>query len=139
MTRRSQTGKKMHRVSEVLTDRGSPLGRLLKQGSYIMQLQHLLSGHMDPQLADHFQVAAVHKNRVVLVVPSASWATLLRMHSPDLLAALQHAGFVEIRSIDVRVAPLVQQSIEKRKKKPLSPAAKRALEAMSRLRSPESE
>ena len=45
----------------------------------------------------------------------------------------------EIRSIDVRVAPLAAQTVEKREKKPLSPAAKRALEAMSRLRSPESD
>ena len=104
-----------------------------------MQLQHLLAGHMDPQVADHFQVASVTRDRIVLVVPSASWATLLRMQAPSLLGALQQAGFVEIRSIDVRVAPLAEQTVEKRKKKTLSPAAKRALEAMSRLNPPESD
>lgn len=139
MTRRSQYGKHAHRVSEVLSDHGSPLGRLLKQGSFIMQLQHLLAGHVDPQLADHFQVASVQKNRLVLVVPSASWATLLRLQVPNLLGALRQAGFVEIRSIDVRVAPLAEQTVEKRKKKPLSPAAKRALEAIARLRSRDSD
>jgi hypothetical protein len=139
MTRRSHSAKNTHRVSEVLSDHGSPLGRLLKQGSYIMQLQHLLAGHMDPQVADHFQVASVTRDRTVLCVPSASWATLLRMQAPSLLGALQQAGFVEIRSIDVRVAPLAEQTVEKRKKKTLSPAAKRALEAMSRLDPPESD
>ena len=104
-----------------------------------MQLQHLLAGHMDPQLADHFQVASVSNDRIVLVVPDASRATLLRMQARSLVGVLQQAGFVEIRSIDVRVAPLVAQTVEKRKTKPLSPAAKRAFEAMSRLRSPESD
>ena len=133
MTRFSQSGKHSLRVAEVITDHGSALGRLLKRGSFLMQLQHLLSTFMDPALAAHFQVAATRDHKLVLVAPSASWATLLRMQAPNLLESLHQAGYTEIESIDVRVAPLVEQPVKTRKKRPLSPAAKQALEAMSHL------
>ena len=133
MTRFSQSGKYSIRVADVITDHGSSLGRLLKRGSFLMQLQHLLSGFMDPALAAHFQVAATRDEKLALIAPSASWATLLRMQAPDLLESLHQAGYTEIESIEVRVAPLVEQPIKSRRKRPLSPAAKQALDAMSHL------
>ena len=133
MARSSKSGKYTRRVSEVITDHGTSLGKLLKRGSFLMQLQHMLSGHLDPGLAAHFQVATIKGNRLVLISPSASWATLLRMQAPNLLEVLHQAGYTEIKSIQVRVAPLVEEPEETRKKRPLSPAAKQALEAMSHL------
>ena len=133
MTRNSQSGKRSHRVADVLSDHGSSLGRLLKRGSFLMQLQHLLSRQLDPALAANFQVAASSNKRLVLIAPTASWATLLRMQVPNLLGSLHQAGYTEIESIKVRVAPLVEQPARIRQKRPLSPAAKQALEAMHHL------
>ena len=133
MTRFSQSGKSTRRVRDVITDHGSSLGRLLKRGSFLMQLQHLLANDLDPGLATHFQVATAEGDRLVLITPSASWATLLRMHASNLLETLHHAGYTEIKSIHVRVAPLAEQPVEARKKRPLSPAARQALDAISHL------
>lgn len=133
MTRFSQSGKHSLRVADVITDHGSSLGKLLKRGSFLMQLQHMLSGYMDPALAAHFQVAATRDHKLVLVAPSASWATLLRMQAPNLLGSLHQAGFTEIESLEVRVAPLAEPPVKKRVKRPLSPAARQALEAISHL------
>jgi hypothetical protein len=133
MTRFSQSGKKTRRVADVITDHGTSLGKLLKRGSFLMQLQHLLSNDLDPGLAAHFQVATVETDRLVLITPSASWATLLRMHASSLLETLHRAGYTEIQSIHVRVAPLVEPPVETRKKRPLSPAARQALDALSHL------
>ncbi len=134
MTRYSQSGKKSLRVADVLSNHGSSLGRLLKRGSFLMQLQHLLSGFMDPALAANFQVATTRDKTLLLVAPSASWATLLRMQVPNLLGSLHQAGYTEIESIEVRVAPLVEQPEKIRQKRPLSPAARQALDAMSHMR-----
>ena len=134
MTRFSQSGKKSLRVAEVLGNHGSSMGRLLKRGSFLMQLQHLLSGFMDPALAANYQVATTRDNTLVLVAPSASWATLLRMQVPNLLRSLHQAGYTEIKSIEVRVAPLVEKPEKIRQKRPLSPAARQALDAMSHVR-----
>ena len=133
MTRHPQSGKKMRRVSDVITDHGTSLGKVLKRGSLLMQLQHLLSGSLDPALAAHFQVAAARDQRLVLITPSASWATLLRMQASNLVETLRQAGYTEIRSIDVRVAPLAEPPKQERKKRPLSPAAQQALDAMHHL------
>ena len=133
MTRYSQSGKKSRRVAEVLTDHGSTLGKLLKRGSLLMQLQHLLAGCLDPAVAAQFQVANVRRGTLVLVTPAASWATLLRMQASNLIETLHQAGYTEIRSIDVRVAPLAEPPKEERKRRPLSPAAQQALDAMHHL------
>ena len=133
MTRHPQSGKKMRRVSDVITDHGTSLGKVLKRGSLLMQLQHLLSGSLDPALAAHFQVAAARDQRLVLITPSASWATLLRMQASNLIETLHQAGYTDIKSIDVRVAPLVEEPRQERKKRPLSPAARQALDIMHHL------
>lgn len=117
----------------MITDHGTSLGRLLQRGTVLMQLQHLLANQLEPGLAAQFQAASLDEHRLVLVTPAASWATLLRMHAPKLLEALHRAGYTEIQSIHVRVAPLAEAPVEPRKKRPLSPAARQALEAMSRL------
>ena len=91
MTRYFQSGKKSRRVAEVLTDHGSALGKLLKRGSLLMQMQHLLAGCLDPAVAAQFQVADVRRGKVVLVTPTASWATLLRMQASNLVETLRRA------------------------------------------------
>jgi hypothetical protein len=133
MTRHYKSGKGSTRVADVLADKGFSLGRLMKQGSFLMQLHHVLSGFLDPSLAAHFQVAAVRDGKLVLIAPSASWATRLRMQAPSLLGSLHGAGFTELESIQVRVAPLAEPPVKERRKRELSPAAKQALDAMSRL------
>jgi len=133
MTRFSRSEKKTLRVSDVLADHNSSLGGLLKRASFLMQLEHLLAGCLDPGLAAHFQVATIHGKRIILIAPGASWATQLRMQAPQLLRALHQAGCADIEHVDIRVAPLVSQPANSRRKKTLSPAAKQALEHMGRL------
>ena len=133
MARKPQSGKKVFRVSEVITDHGTSLGIMLRRAGELMQIEHLLAGSMDPKLAAHFQVATVRENRLILISPSASWATMLRMQASNLIRSLQRAGFKEIEHIDIRVAPLVEQHAVSRKKKALSPAARQALDIMAHL------
>jgi hypothetical protein len=133
MARFPQSSKKTLRVAEVLADHGSALGSLLKHASLLMQMEHLLAGFLDPELAAHFQVATIRENRLILISPSASWATLLRMQVPQLVESLHQAGYAGIAFIDIRVAPLVEQPGEFRKRKPLSPAAQQALDQMALL------
>jgi hypothetical protein len=133
MTRDFKSSKKSFRVSEVITDHGSSLGILLRRANMLMQIEHLLAGFLDSKLAPHFQVGAVRENRLILISPSASWATMLRMEAPHLIKSLQGAGFPEIEHIDIRVAPLVEQHQSPRKKRTLSPAAQQALDLMAHM------
>jgi hypothetical protein len=99
-----------------------------------MQIEQLLAGFMEPRLAAHFQVATIRENRLILISPSASWATMLRMQASQLIKSLHQAGHTEIEHIDIRVAPLVEQPASSRKKRALSPAAQQALDLMARFK-----
>ena len=133
MARNPQTGKKTFRVSEVITDHGTSLGILLQRASMLMQIEHLLAGFLEPGLAAHFQVATIRENRLILISPSASWATQLKMRAPQLIQSLHRKGHLEIEHIDIRVAPLTEKSASPRKKKDLSPAARQALDIMASI------
>ena len=134
MSRLPQSGKTMRAVAEVLNDPDSSLSNLLDRASYLMQLEALLTGLLDSDLAAQFQVAAARKNRLILISPNASWATRLRMQAPRLISSLHAAGARQIEHIDIRVAPLARQAVGTRSKKPLSAAAKQALGHMAHLR-----
>ena len=133
MARNPQTGKKTFRVSEVITDHGTSLGILLRRASMLMQIEHLLAGFLEPGLAAHFQVGTIRENRLILISPSASWATTLKMQAAQLIKSLHRAGYTEIEHIDIRVAPLVEQRESPRKRRALSPAAQQALDLMAQL------
>jgi len=122
-------------IREVLGNPETGLNDLLQYASELERLENLLRGLVDADLANHFQVAAVRKNRLVLVTPTASWATRYRMHAPQIVRSLHNAGVTSIEHIDIRVAPLVEQQQKNRTPRALSPAAKQALECMSQLKS----
>lgn len=134
MTRNPQSGNKAKRVSEVLADSDSTFGNLLRHANRLSDLESLLKSSVDPDLAAQLQVAAVRKNRLILVSPTAAWATRLRMQAPPLIDALRAAGISTIEHIDIRVAPLVVTPRNNRPRRALSSAARQALRHMSLFR-----
>jgi len=135
MSRYPQSKKSTFMIREVLNNPESSLNSLLRRASQIEQLENLLQGLVDPNLATRFQVAAVRKNRLILITPTASWATRLRMQAPGIINSLNGAGVTGIEHIDIRVAPLIEPEPVQRKRRPLSAAARQALDLMSQLES----
>lgn len=133
MARRPQSDQSAPPISEFLSDQGSELGAILDRTRLLLHLQQRLASSLEPALANHFQVANIRQNRLILLAPSATWATRLRLETADLLESLHEAGFMSLREIEVRVAPLVKQDAPRRTEKPLSAAARQALELMARL------
>mgnify|MGYP001545775988 CR=1 FL=1 len=133
MARNPQSGKKVFRVSEVITDHGASLGKLLQRANLLIRIEHLIAKNLEPAMAEQFQVGTIRENRLILISPSASWATKLRMEAPGILRSLHSGGYTQIEHIDIRVAPLAEQPETPRKRKTLSPAAQQALAQMARL------
>lgn len=75
----------------------------------------------------------MRQDRLVLLTPTASWATRLRMQAGEMLNFLQSSGYEYLRHIDIRVAPLSRKPVEIPVRKPLSPAAEFALGLMTQL------
>jgi hypothetical protein len=133
MARYPQSDRSAAPLSEILSSQESSLGGVLKRAQVLLQLQRLLADSVDPSLANRFQVANIRQNRLILLTPSAAWATRLRMQVPQLLRILHQSGFTDLRDIETRVAPLVEHPSAERTGKPLSEAARQALDLMARL------
>jgi len=133
MARHPQSARTALRPSEVLSDQGSSLGSLLQRAQLLLELQRLLAGAVDPSVAERFQVANIHRHRLILLTPTAAWATRLRMQAPQLLESARQAGYADLREVEIRVSPLVEPPAAKRRERQLSAAAEQALEAMARL------
>ena len=112
----------------------STLSGLCRKAREFTRIQALLARHSGPDLSGQFQVANIRQDRLVLVTPTASWATRLRMQAPQYLSVLQTHGYGQIRHIDIRVAPLHREADVERSRRSLSPAASYALEQMKRFR-----
>ena len=133
VARNPQSGKQFHRVSDVITDHGTSLGKLLQRANLLIRIEHIIAANLDSATAEHFQVGTLRENRLILISPSASWATKLRMEAPGMLRSLHSGGYTQIEHIDIRVAPLVEQHQSPRKRRTLSRAARQALAQMGQL------
>jgi len=133
MARNPQSGKKIFRVSEIITDHGASLGKLLQRANLLSKIEQLIAGVLEPGMAAHFQVGTLRENRLILISPSAPWATRLRLESTEIIKSLHLSGYTQIEYIDIRVAPLAQQREMPRKRRSLSPAAVQALAQMNQL------
>ena len=133
MGRYPQSDKSALSPAEILADPAASFGGLLERANLLMRLEQLLRTLLEPALAERFRVANLRQNRLILLAPSATWATRLRMQGPQLIEALKHSGFADIEAIDIRVAPLTTEAPAAPGAKPLSPAARQALDLMARL------
>ncbi len=120
-------------VDDVLTDTDNALGGLVRHARSLLRVESLLAGHFGPEAASQFQVAALRQDRLILLTPTASWASRLRLMVPQAIDFLNSSGYPQVRYIDFRVAPLKRESVTPRQRKSLSPAARQALDAMARL------
>jgi hypothetical protein len=133
MVRSPKHRGKTSSIGDVLSDTDNKLSTLILKARMLTQVQSLLAAKTDPTLAGQFQVAAIRQDRLILVTPSASWATRLRMHTHSMLQTLQQSGYEQLRFIDMRVAPLSLEPEKPRVQKQVSPAAKLAFKHMSQL------
>lgn len=120
-------------IDEIIADADAAFAVLLRQARELAHLESLLSGHCLPDLINHFQVAVLRNDRLILQTPSAAWATRLRMQTATILPFLQASGYPQLRQIDIQVAPLCRQPTTEKVRKPLSAEAKIALGHMATL------
>lgn len=116
-----------------MSDPGNALGAICRHARMLARLQSVLAGCTDPDTAAHFQVANVRQDRLILVTPTAAWATRLRMQAPQWIRFLQESGHEHLRHIDIRVAPLADEAPRRKIHRRLSPAAQQAIEQLKRL------
>jgi len=116
------------RVDRLVGQRGSRLGRLLEHASDVARIDRVVRRFLEPDLADHCQVADFRQGRLVVVCSSAAWATRWRMRQAEILGRLREAARLEVRAVDVRISPVRRPEPEPRRRRRLPKAAREALE-----------
>jgi hypothetical protein len=120
-------------VKDVLSGSNSAFAMLLNQAKLLAEVESLLAGFAGQGELGNFQVAAMQHDRLVLITPTAAWATRLRMQTQAMLHFLRASGYAQLGHIEVLVAPIARQSATPKTPKKASPAAKLALNLMSNL------
>ena len=110
----------------------STFGKLVAHAKELNSLDQTLTSILDSSLSSHCQVAEFRHHTIILVCSNASYATRIRMISPQLLESFKEEGPSGIERIEIRIAPVNRPQTEARKPKGLSPAA---LEALGRFAS----
>jgi len=115
------------------TDAAKNLGAFYHHARLLAGLDSLLSGHLGPDLANRVQVANLRQDQLILLTPSASVATRLKVQAAELLDFLHISGHGQIRRLEVRVAP--PQKPERVAKVPqaTNSAAREAADFINRL------
>ena len=122
-----KTGGQYKSVQSLMQNHNPGLGRLLAHARLLDRLDKILASILDPNLSCHCQVAEFKDHCLILVCSNATFATRIRMISPQVLDSFREEGDFGIERIEIRIAPVNRPQPEVRKKRTLSPAAVQAL------------
>ena len=114
-------------VQTLMQNQNPGLGRLLAHARVLNRLDQILASILDPNLSCHCQVAEFKDNCLILACSNATFATRIRMISPQLLESFREEGDFGIERMEIRIAPVNRPQPEVRKRRTLSPAAVQAL------------
>jgi hypothetical protein len=114
-------------VQTLMQNQNPGLGRLLAHARVLNRLDQILASILDPNLSCHCQVAEFKNNCLILACSNATFATRIRMISPQLLESFREEGDFGIERMEIRIAPVNRPQPEVRKRRTLSPAAVQAL------------
>ena len=120
-------GGKYKSVQSLMQNQNPGLGQLLAHARVLDRLDRILRSIIDPNLSCHCQVAEFRNHCLILVCSNATFATRIRMISPQVLDSFREEGDFGIERIEIRIAPVNRPQPEARKKRALSPAAVQAL------------
>jgi len=122
-------------VGEVISAGGHSLGSLLSHARVLARLETLLRGFIGAHTTTQLQVANLREDRLILITPTATSATRLRLQTPQLLSFLQSSGYAQLRHIDIRVAPPTHQPEQTRLRRRPSVEAERTFKNFHHLTS----
>jgi len=114
-------------VQALMQSQNPGLGALLAHARVLNRLDQILASMLDPNLSCHCQVAEFRDHCLVLACSNATFATRIRMISPQLLESFREEGDFGIERMEIRIAPVNRPQPDVRKKRTLSAAAVQAL------------
>ena len=106
-------------IHSVLSGRRSPLGELYEKGLTLQKIEAQLKDELDSSIHDHFSLANIREDTIILLVKSSPWATRLRYVIPAILDAVNHRlGLTSIQTVRIKVEKTVDSPTSAKRKAP---------------------
>ena len=103
-------------ISKLFKDENFSIAELCKKANSIQEINQKLKTYLDPSLHDHFDLANIKTDSVVILVNSSTWATRLRYNIPAILDALNNQlNFTSIKTVRIKVKTLIPETSSKAK------------------------
>ena len=97
---------KPDKLINYLLNSNNYLADITLQSNLISNIARILNKHVSPAIQDHFTVASLKNNTLLLITDSATWAAKLRFHIPEILKTLNNEpDYSKIKSIRIKVIP----------------------------------
>ena len=107
------------KINSILSKK-SPIANLYKKGLYLKSLDNKLKNCLEPDLQDHFELANINKNTVILIADSSAWATRLRYSIPDILKIFNdQLDQQNIKTIRIKIKKTLSNSVNSTYKPPV--------------------
>ncbi|MCZ6802447.1 MAG: DUF721 domain-containing protein [Proteobacteria bacterium] len=106
-----------HSIRTLLQNQNSPIADICKKAHSIQEIDHKLKNLLDPSLKNHFELANIKTDIVILLVSSPAWATRLRYNIPAILNALNNQlNFTSVKTIRIKVRKAIPDYLSSNKK-----------------------
>ncbi len=106
-----------HSIRTLLQNKHSPIADICKKAHSIQEIDHKLKNLLDPSLINHFELANIKTDIVILLVSSPAWATRLRYNIPAILNALNNQlNFTSVKTIRIKVRKPIPDYLTSNKK-----------------------
>ena len=98
-------------ISKLLKEENLPIAHLYEKAKSIQELDNKLKKYLDPSLHNHFQLANIKTDSVVILVSSSTWATRLRYNIPAILETLNNQlNLTTIKTVRVKVKTVTSEN-----------------------------
>lgn len=98
--------------------------KLITHAKGLSELNHAMEKYLPGPLKDYCRVANYRSGLLILQTDSATWATQLKFHIPELLTKLrQEHAFHKLMNIKCIIEPPQKQKVSEEKSPTLSPHA----------------
>jgi hypothetical protein len=105
-------------VGKLFKDKSLSIAELCQKANLIQRVDQKLKKCLDPSLHDHFELANIKTDSVVILVNSSTWATRLRYNIPAILDALNNQlNFTTIKTVRIKVKTLIPETSNKAENK----------------------
>jgi hypothetical protein len=111
------------RIGDIAFSNNDILADLYNRSLAMIELQDSIRHELGAPLNEHLYIANFSPETITVFTDSSAWAAKLRFHATEILAIARHKpGFVTLKTVHVRISPMLTSKTGIENPVALSPA-----------------